>query len=58
LQNFFLAASFKITFETSGPKFTKKIIYLDSLQKNTDIQKQIRPNWSLDEGDIADLNML
>ena len=35
--------------------FQKQIAYLDSLQKNTQIQKKIWLNQSLDEGDIVDL---
>ena len=35
--------------------FKKKLAYLDSLRKNTQIEKTIWPNWSSDEGDILDL---
>ena len=35
--------------------FQKQIAYLDSLQKNTQIEKKNQSNWSSDEGDIVDL---
>ena len=35
--------------------FHKKIAYLDSLRKNTQIEKKNRSNRNLDEGDIVDL---
>ena len=35
--------------------FQKQIAYLDSLQKNTQIEKKNRSNRSSDEGDIIDL---
>ena len=52
--NLFWEAIFQIRSETFGEKFTKKRPDLDSLRKNTQIQKTNRPNWSLDEGDIVD----
>ena len=35
--------------------FQKQIEDLDSLGKDTQIQKKKRPNWSMDDGDITDL---
>ena len=38
-----------------GEIFSEKIAYLDSLRKNTQIEKKNRSNRSSDEGDIIDL---
>ena len=38
-----------------GVIFQKQIAYLDSLRKNTQIEKKNRSNRSSDEGDIIDL---
>ena len=52
--NVFGRRVFRLDLKILVKKFQKKRPYLDSLRKNTQIQKKNRPNWSSDEGDIAD----
>ena len=51
--NFFGRRSFRSDLKLLVKNLQKKRPDLDSLRKNTQIQKKNRPNWSSDEGDIA-----